>query len=38
LDRTNPEVVTLEFVEIISLVPTPEFAAQVADEFQALPA
>jgi len=36
LDRTNPEVVTLEFVEIISLVPTPEFAAQVADEFQTL--
>ena len=35
-DRTKLEVVTFEFVEIISLEPTLEFTVQIADEFQAL--
>ena len=35
-DRTKLEVVTFEFVEIISLEPTLEFTVQVADEFQVL--
>ncbi|MGZ0172564.1 MAG: ECF-type sigma factor [Planctomycetales bacterium] len=35
-DKGRPGSATLEFEEIISQEPTPEFAAQIADEFQSL--